>query len=880
MELKNIQFFDNEGYNLNFNWNEKRELWEGNIYLPKVSVGLYANTTIYLLESNTDRTEFFFPTGNDKITFKWDILNTFVDEFFMFSFDNRYVPNVTSKLDYTPNDGPVLETLLINTYDEYEISLKNEKVYEALPIHIAFTTNAKYDATTYTRTLYLYHNNKAIASIKFYAETVEEDERLKIWNSNLGYNLKPEDTIIFKKSDIKECKPDYILLNEKRKELMLEGHNIYPYIGSYNAIINAIKFFGYNNLNIIEFWRNINSQDVNFGKLYHSTKYSLTEKETIRVENKIISMPNKDYRKVNKIALSYDINSPTGKVDIFELPETKDNFEYSLEEALVKLFALKRKLNKEFMPTSSTIVDIIGEANYFGINSIHKIGSSSVFKDHYEYKTPKIKIFPSNATSLPKLNYYIKYNEADSDSENDIVNHINKLSYVHISDDRYFEIFKHYKKNHNEEDSDSDYNTIHYYDSINKFKDVPINELSLDSNKIEDDLTNEEICELYEEYYNNIQKFTEVELPEYDDESIPESDYDDSDYTPIPISAKVILKNDTFETITFGNCYDSFGTKENMTFGNIDSYGYNSIKWDIEYSDNQYIEEYINIGINNKVFDIGYKGYHKTFTDKVDKLNKLYVQLPYVGYYDVEMTIIHNDGHEIKSKLYKAIKVEPYNIDIRGFYYDARELPEKLKYDSTPTDGEDEMKIFILQKLQEMTARAIPEHYWQKDSNQTMTVYTKDGNLSQYGPYYMSNVNDHWYLAENLNFEIGALYPNPTYARYIKNGVDVKPFTWFLLSYENTKIVSKKNPKWILTNTITKKQVTHEGKYFTYLLKDIGDYNIELTIDDNNGNHYSVNRNIIVVDNNANYKLYNRFKEDYDDYIDTKTQIELKQLLV
>ena len=50
-------------------------------------------------------------------------------------------------------------------------------------------------------------------------------------------------------------------LNEKRKELMIEGHNIYPYVGTYKAIINALKFFGYNNLSIVELWRNINPDD-------------------------------------------------------------------------------------------------------------------------------------------------------------------------------------------------------------------------------------------------------------------------------------------------------------------------------------------------------------------------------------------------------------------------------------------------------------------------------------------------------------------------------------------------------------------------------------------------------------------------------------------
>ena len=49
MNISKLQFFDSNGYNLNFDWNENG-YWEGNIYLPKVSVGIYANTSIYILE--------------------------------------------------------------------------------------------------------------------------------------------------------------------------------------------------------------------------------------------------------------------------------------------------------------------------------------------------------------------------------------------------------------------------------------------------------------------------------------------------------------------------------------------------------------------------------------------------------------------------------------------------------------------------------------------------------------------------------------------------------------------------------------------------------------------------------------------------------------
>ena len=53
MVVKNLEFFDKDGYNLNLNWNADRHIWEGNIFFPRVSVGLYENTTIYVVEKDT-----------------------------------------------------------------------------------------------------------------------------------------------------------------------------------------------------------------------------------------------------------------------------------------------------------------------------------------------------------------------------------------------------------------------------------------------------------------------------------------------------------------------------------------------------------------------------------------------------------------------------------------------------------------------------------------------------------------------------------------------------------------------------------------------------------------------------------------------------------
>lgn len=824
---KNLQFFDYNGYNLNFEWvveSNSKDIghWEGTIYLPKVSVGLYANTSIYILEKIGD--SFYFPQGNRKIEFYWDKVNKFVDEFFLFNFDESYVLKDTSSLKYIPNDGPDCETLIVNTFDRYEINLESANVSKALPIHIGFMADEKFDATTYNRTLIMSYNDNIIAKIKLYAETIEEDERLKIWNDNLGYNITPEDTIIFDKSDLNEFKPNYKLLNEKRKELMLEGSNIYPYIGSYKAIINAIKFFGYENLNIIEYWKNVNPNDENFGKIYHSSKYSLTHKETLRIGTHNIILPNKDYKKINSIALVYSINQPTGEIDEWELPIVKEKFTYTIEEALIKLFALRKKLNKEFMPGSSRIVDIIGEASYFGIQSIRKI-----------YDTQDILI-----------------------GENDFRPNfeIENSNYIHITDTRYVEEYILQKNNYESFDFD-------VLDNLQK-------------------------CTYYTSYYNDVIINKKMSITANDIYSNVDSDSDSDSDVDTKYSAKVILSNTSFEDISFGNCELKFGCKYSIlnglddsdsdsdidvytsidlnadtykingnpvNFGNINELNYGKrISWKITMSKNQYDEDLKNVNI---IKQYPYKEWCLEVKNKpLAEYNRFFAELPYVGYYDVTMDI---DG--IKKTKMKCIKVEPYNIELIGFYFDARNLPEHLQYEN---GKETLIYQFIDENITNMINKANSEKTQDTPVDQTISP----------GPYFNDNLKLEWY-ADNLTPNLCDILNSLTssdgntlveFTRYIKNGVDVKPYTWFLLGYDHSKIVGAINPRWtIKNNEIPKDGITEiRGNYLTLLLKKEGNYTVTLNLDDELGNSYEISRNIIVVDKKANYKLYQSFKTDYD----------------
>ena len=150
-------------------------------------------------------------------------------------------------------------------------------------------------------------------------------------------------------------------------------------------------------------------------------------------------------------------------------------------------------------------------------------------------------------------------------------------------------------------------------------------------------------------------------------------------------------------------------------------------------------------------------------------------------------------------------------------------------------------------------------------TDQTMPYYEAEGTMIGKGPYFNENVKDEWYLADNLTYEMGLLEPLVKYTRYIRSGVDVKPYTWFLLGFEYSKIAGKVNPHWTITNETTgESEKPFDGKYLTLLVKKEGNYKVTLTLEDKNGNKYEVSRNIIVVKKDANYKLYQTFKKEYD----------------
>jgi hypothetical protein len=201
-------------------------------------------------------------------------------------------------------------------------------------------------------------------------ETVAEDERLGLLLQNFGRDVDFEQELILRDSDVNEDLPDNVLLNAKRKEMLLEGNNIWPYVGSYKGLVNMLNWFGYYDIRVKEYFLNVNEDDEYFGK-YRQVQIPFQLKDKGNTKQEVNLVPSKHYKKTSRFGLFYDLIKDSGEFDSFGMPLTQDAFEYTNEEVLIKLFALKRYLKEKFLPLNSRIVDITGEGVYYDRYSVN-----------------------------------------------------------------------------------------------------------------------------------------------------------------------------------------------------------------------------------------------------------------------------------------------------------------------------------------------------------------------------------------------------------------------------------------------------------------------------------------------------------------------------
>lgn len=191
---------------------------------------------------------------------------------------------------------------------------------------------------------------ETIAELSFYGESESEDERLKSHMSMLGIHLSENDEYIFNESDVKEQGINYPLLNLKRKEMMNVYPEIYNYIGSYAAIIKAIYFFGYEDLELYEYYRNLDLSSPLYNSLKRVVVQDLLDKNVEGWSYSEELAKRIGYKKTNLLNLTYKITDEDGN----------NTNVFSLTEVQIKLNGLKNWLKKWVVPVNSNIRDITG----------------------------------------------------------------------------------------------------------------------------------------------------------------------------------------------------------------------------------------------------------------------------------------------------------------------------------------------------------------------------------------------------------------------------------------------------------------------------------------------------------------------------------------
>lgn len=397
--------------------------FEGTVYFDPVSAGLYENEQIFIIQEFKDsvtgsnfvglpHTLATGSTGSAQWRTRWE--NN--------SYGNVDVTDLIFTYKIVDNDPGIggdpsiinfqniTIPVVVDANDIYQngfiVTPESSTPSESLQINVALNSSNE-GANVYERTLILEDISSGtpekILQCTFYGQIIGEDSRLDVLTNNLGRSFFGSDSVILRGHDPDEPLPNYIEINEKRKELMIAGEDIFPYIGSYKGLIGALKFFGYQDLRIKEYWLNLQynritispiEENQNFLNLYGNSpfpnqtvlitdvlenentgKYRLEQtygpnevgQYVLNISSEETLIPSRTYKKTSLFGLYYDIVRPTNELDPYGYPITEEVFAFTQEEVLVKLFGLKERLKQTYLPLNARIVDITGEGVYYNV---------------------------------------------------------------------------------------------------------------------------------------------------------------------------------------------------------------------------------------------------------------------------------------------------------------------------------------------------------------------------------------------------------------------------------------------------------------------------------------------------------------------------------
>lgn len=345
----------------------------GTLNQEKVSADLVASNTLFILNETEDG-QIIKPYNSDfNLTFAFanDAQCKFVEA-------NYETDEVTWKTSITVD---------IDSEDS-----SAEGSVEPISFSIGFIAD---EEGVYQNLLHIYLQRKSnpnilynLGAINIKTEVEGEDERYRTLFANFGIPDPITYPNLFKEKDPDEELVDYELVNRKSKELFLSYNEIFPYVGTYKALINAVKFLGYDDVFFREWYKVIKNESTH--SPYNEVSYQsidIENKTTLESKLKSINVTYEEflnYKKLNKLSLVYYFNKvdedseydvvtyksivngqATTQEKYIEIPSTFRVYDYTGDALLAKLLSLKKWLEKFIIGINCHIADVTGEGVYF-----------------------------------------------------------------------------------------------------------------------------------------------------------------------------------------------------------------------------------------------------------------------------------------------------------------------------------------------------------------------------------------------------------------------------------------------------------------------------------------------------------------------------------
>lgn len=340
--------------------------FEGRIDFDKISTDLHETDCIYILKETEN--------GYENITAE--------------DFDNRYklmfVIDASAQSEFKMFDVDFLtDELIFDTAKTLDYS--DEKPLR-LNIDFCGKMDGVYEEILYMCLIDTLNDNEPylFGKIFLYAEAVGEDERYRTLFANFGIPDPKTYMNIIKETGIDEDFTDNEILNRKSKELFLTYSEIFPYVGTYKALVNAVKFLGYDDIIFKEWYKDVRASSDN---TTHYVTYDISYKNE-NSKNRINSVSIEErasLKKANWLSMVYHINKEVETEFIKDIPETVDVYDYKNADVILKLYALKKWLEQNIIAQNCRIIDIMGEGIYFEKYD-YKVYSNYVKTFDYDYE--------------------------------------------------------------------------------------------------------------------------------------------------------------------------------------------------------------------------------------------------------------------------------------------------------------------------------------------------------------------------------------------------------------------------------------------------------------------------------------------------------------